>query len=419
MVPVVSRLLSIYERISLIYPDKPWMAIVEKILQMKNRFPMRTGQAELDNWLAFALARFERRQYEVRSGYEWKTMAEAFLYVDRVAYYCESVRNGFNGPVSLEKRFRGALSNPEDARAIRFELYMADLLSAQGCNIVWPLENEGYETFDLLVQPNNGLPEFELECKSFSGNKGVMVDMSDGQRLLEACMSLVPLHKLIPARPKMASIITVIVTNEIPKDENSLVRLANNIIAEIRGEKTTLDSSIFSIRHDFCDLIGDPNDADSCLEAASKLPGGMLAFVATGSNEEGWKGFQVSWAGKLTLWKKAERSGKGALDRQLTKKRPGAVALQFTNDSVESIWLSNNESNKFRKLAEKLFTREHAAMVVIASEINARPSHYLVPFRREAFMNVFCRFAAFDNQVGRYSNSKLKLLFGDQILVSK
>jgi hypothetical protein len=343
------------------------------------------------------------------------------LHVERVARHCESVRNGLEGPRELERRFRGSMKNPEDGRAIRFELYMAELLTTRGCKITWPKENEGEETFDLLVQPPNGLPEFELECKSFGGDKGVSIELSDGQRLLEACLHLTRVHDLIPSHPRQASILTVNVSGEIPRDEKSLERLAREVISAVKEEEQQATTpSIFTIRQDVCPLIGDPNDSDSCYAAADQLPGAMLGFVATGSYEEGWRGFQISWSGKFTLWRKAERTGKDAFDRQLTKKRPGAVALQFVNDTVESIWLSNNENNKFRELADKLFTREHAALVVITTEIDARPAPSIVkvPFRPEAFMVEFCRFAAFDNQQGKHPNMKLKFLFDSSYMSS-
>lgn len=421
MTPIASRLKEIYCRISGIYPDKPWLDTVDKIRGQEKAYPMRAGQAEVDNWIAFALTRFERELYNINSGYEWKALAETMLHVERVARHCESVRNGLEGPRELEKRFRGSMRNPDDGRAIRFELYMADVLASRGCKIAWPKENAGKETFDLLVQPPNGLPEFELECKSFGGSKGASIELSDGQRLLEACLNLTKIHELIPSHPGLASILTIDVYDTIPKDEKSLQHMARNVVSTIKGEQPTITPHTFKIRQDVRPLIGDPGDPDSCHAAADQLPGAMLGFVATGSYEEGWKGFQVSWSGKFTLWQKAERTAKDAFDRQLTKKRPGAVALQFVNDTVESIWLSNNEENKFRQLADKLFSREHAALVVIATEIDARPAHALVrtPFRPEAFMAEFCRFAAFDSQQGTYPNNKLKHLFGINLTPSQ
>ncbi|WJV24004.1 MULTISPECIES: hypothetical protein [Pseudomonas] len=411
--PISSRLKDIYRAITNIYPDKPWLDAVDKIQEMRSAFPMRVGQAEVDNWIIFSLTKFERGLYKVDSTYEWKALAEAMLHVERVARHCESVQNGLKGPRELEQRFRGSMKNPDDGRAIRFELYMAELLALRGCKIEWPQESAGEETFDLLVQPTNGLPEFELECKSFGGAKGASVEISDGQRLLEACMNLTKIHELIPSHPKLASILTVDVSGAIPKDEKSLKLMAGEIISCIKGGNPTKVPPAFRIRKDVRPLIGNPDDPDSCHAAANQLPGSMLGFVATGSHEEGWKGFQVSWSGKFTLWRKAEKTGKDALDRQLTKKRPGAVALQFVNDTAASIWLSNNEESEFRRLADKLFTREHAALVVVTTEINARPVPELFrsPFRSEGFMAEFCRFAAFDNQNGSYPNTRLKYLF--------
>lgn len=52
--PAIGSLLpGIYNRISTIFPDKPWLEIVDKIQQTRRAFPMRAGQVEVDNWLAF------------------------------------------------------------------------------------------------------------------------------------------------------------------------------------------------------------------------------------------------------------------------------------------------------------------------------------------------------------------------------
>lgn len=411
LIPIASRLPGIYSRISTIFPDQPWIEIVEKIEQTRRAFPMRVGQAEVDNWLAFGLTRWERQRNQVSTSCEWKTLVEAMMLADRVSDLCKAVREGRDGPRDLEQRFLGAIRNPADARAIHFELYMAKLLEARNCKIAWPVESSGKETFDLLVQPPKDLPEFELECKSFSGDKGVLVGLSDGQRLLEACLRTADVNQCFPSHPGIASVMTVNVTDEIPTDERKLASLATDIITTLKGEKRD-KSAIFEIVHTYCPIIGNPDDTDACFNAAARLPGGTLAFVSFGSNQDGWKGFRVAWAGKITLWKKAETVAKDALDKQLTKTRPGVVALQFTNDTAESILTANESKNKYRMLSEKLFTRDHAASIVIAGDIEVRPIIQKIPYAPEAFMGEFCRFAAFDNTKGMYRGSNLKRLFG-------
>lgn len=411
MTPIISRISNIYARVSKIYPDKPWLKVVARIKELQRRYPSRAGQAEVDSWLAFALMRCELNEYEVSPGYEWKNFAQAMLHVERIVDLLEAIRDGREGPAGLEGRFRGAFRNSADSRALRFEVYMAQVLAARGCKVIWPPEHKGEETFDLLVQPPAGLPEFELECKSLAVDKGLLAGMSDGQRLMGACLHLADAHQYFNAQPGMASILSVNLYGKIPVDEVKLESLAQQILDALKSGQWDANPDVFTLQHDIRPLTIDPHDPDGCFLAAETIEGGMLALTVVGSAEQGWKGFRICWAGKTSLWQKTERLAKDAVDRQLTQTRPGAIALQFMNDSAEAITGANIESNRFRLLADKIFSRDHVAMVVITNDVALRPFTTQAPFKPDAFLGEFSRYAAFDNQTGTYPNSKLKFLF--------
>ncbi|MGI3428616.1 hypothetical protein [Providencia stuartii] len=415
LIPMIEQIPFFYKRITKIYPDKPWVEMVEKIEQTRNKFPHRVGQAELDNWFSFALTRWEYNQIELFEGSNWINLVGAMNLANRVSTLCESVQIGGKGPQELVERFRGAIQNPSDLRAIRFELYIAELLKTRGCIINWPLENKGDETFDLLVQPPNDLPEFELECKSFAGDKGASVTLADGQRLLEACIKLEKveeLFKLFPVQTGTASILSVKLHKELPRDEDKLTILAKSVLSVIKGEDE-IEHVSFEIEHSYVEIRGNIDDQDACFNASLNLPGATLAFAAFGSAKEGWQGIRIAYTGKFTLFEKAEKTAKRAIKTQLTGTRPGAVALQFINDTAESIRNSNVPENKYRTLANKIFTKENAALVIIAGDIEPRPIRPSIPpYSPNAFMAEYCTFAAFDNQNGKHPNSKLKTLFG-------
>ncbi|MEN1833875.1 hypothetical protein AAIM60_13375 [Pseudomonas lijiangensis] len=415
MIPIISRISNIYARVSRIYPDKPWLKVVARIKELQRRYPSRAEQAEVDSWLAFALMRCELHEYEVSPGYEWKNFAQAMLHVERIVDLLEAIRDGGEGPTGLEARFRGAFKNSADSRALRFEVYMAQLLATLGCKVIWPPEHKGEETFDLLVQPPAGLPEFELECKSLAVDKGLLASMSDGQRLMGACLHIANAHQYFDAQPGMASILSVNLYGKIPGEEVKLESLAEQILDALKDGHWNANPGVFTVQHDLRPLTIDPHDPDGCFLASETLEGGTLALTVTGSAEQGWKGFRICWAGKTSVWQKTERLAKDAADRQLTQKRPGAIALQFMNDAAEAITEANSDSNRFRLLAEKIFSRDHVAMVVVTNDSALRPFTTQPPFRPDAFLREFSRFAAFDNQTGTYPNSKLKFLFAQPI----
>lgn len=70
----------------------------------------------------------------------------------------------------LKRRIHGALKNPGDMRGLRLELTAATHFGRRGRKVVWP-EMTGLGTFDFLIE-DVGRAGLELECKSFSADKG-------------------------------------------------------------------------------------------------------------------------------------------------------------------------------------------------------------------------------------------------------
>lgn len=71
----------------------------------------------------------------------------------------------------LIRRIHGAFQNPDEMRAIHFEMMAATHFVRRGHSIIWPDEMEETGTFDLLVE-NIGINGLEVECKSVSCDKG-------------------------------------------------------------------------------------------------------------------------------------------------------------------------------------------------------------------------------------------------------
>jgi hypothetical protein len=402
---------SIYDRLQTIFPTRPWFKAVEDIESLRAQFFARGGQEELDNPIAFGLTLWGRHKYLVGSPYAWDLVIEAMFFAERVVKIFESIRNGQDGPTGIERRFIGALKNSADMRALRFELYMAEAMIQRNCKVIWPEETKGLETFDLLIRPQNGLPEFELECKSFAVDKGVSVKLADAHKLIGGIIEHSPsVIELIPADNSKISILTIGMKNIIPTKLKELKDLVENIFAAIQSRKFESQNE-FTISHDFLPIKGDIEDPDICFNAANSLPGAMAAFVVHGNSKCGWKGIRVVWSGQLKLWKEVGNVTSKAAKDQLTGNRPGAIALQFMNDTVEKISTANHSNNKFRELSEKIFTKEHIAMLLVANDFSIRPTPLSTKNGIQYMMVEFCRVAAFENNKGKFAKSGLKNLF--------
>lgn len=401
----------IYNRLTNLYPAKPWLKVVENFSKLSKQFPGRGGQEELDSSVAFGLTFWERHKYALSAGYEWNTMYQTMLFVQRVVELCEAVDRGEPGPKELKKRFEGAFKLSSDMRALQYELYMAYVLKSRGCTIDWPEESKGKETFDLLVYPPGGLEPFELECKSFAGDKGFAVRLADGHRLIGALLEKISLGRLLPAKKDFASILTITLTESVPTDEKSFQTFVVNLASEIEAKGRNLDCAGFSVSEDFCPLVGDPMDENACVNAAQSLPGSVAAFVACHSPEDRLKGIRVVYAGDVRIWTEVEKLSKRALNKQLTGKRPGALALQFINDTIEPINTAFEPQNKYRLLSEKLLTKDHALMLIVTNSIELSIESVFIPYRIDASQQEYCTLAAFYSDRLDYPIAQIKTLF--------
>lgn len=406
----ISSFPDIYNRLTKLYPAKPWLKVVEDISKLSKQFAGRGGQEELDSSVAFGLAFWERHNYALSAGYEWNTMYQTMLFVQRVVELCEAVDRGEPGPKELKKRFEGAFKLPSDMRALQYELYMANVFASRGCTIEWPEESKGEETFDLLVYPPEGLKPFELECKSFAGDKGFAVRLADGHRLIGALLEKISLETLLPVKKDFASILTITLTKALPTDEKSFKEFVVSIASQIEAKGSNLESADFSSTADFCPLSGDPMEEDACFNAAQSLPGSVAAFVACNSPEHRLKGIRVVYAGDIRIWKEVEKVCKRAFDKQLTGKRPGALALQFINDTIEPINTAFESRNKYRLLSEKLFAKDHALMLIVTNSIELSIEDVFIPYRIDAHQKEYCMLAAFYNDQLDYPIAQVKAL---------
>jgi len=337
-------------------------------------------------------------------------MYQAMLFVRRVVELCEAVDRGEPGPKELKNRFEGAFKLASGMRALQHELYMADVLISRGCSIEWPEENKGEETFDLLVYPPKELPPFELECKSFAGDKGFTVRLADAHRLIGALLDKISLEQLLTAKEGFAVILTITLTEPVPKDDKSFKAFVVHLVSEIETKGNNLDGVGFSVVEEFCPLVGDMADEDVCFNAAQTLPGPTAAFVACHDPEHRLKGIRVVSAGDVRIWKEVARVSKQAFKKQLTGKRPGALALQFINDTLEPFETVLEPGNKYRLLSEALFTKDHALMLIVTNSIELSIKRGIIPYRPDAHQEEYCKLAAFYNERYDYPISQVKAL---------
>lgn len=140
----------------------------------------------------------------------------------------------------IARRIHGAFKNPDEMRAIQFELGIATHFIRRGHAVAWP-EMTGMETFDLLAT-DLGVDGLEIECKSASIDKGRKVHRREALECLDAVR-----EQLEKTSRNLHSGLSVVLTipNRLPTEYRARTELYSRIGSIVMEGKpaTLLDGS--------------------------------------------------------------------------------------------------------------------------------------------------------------------------------
>lgn len=406
----------IYNRLVNIYPDKPWCKSLEAKERMRKNLPMKGRSAELNNIITKGLVCFERNGYDSSTTIEKDYIEEAIYFISQVIPYCESVMKNGYGPSNIVKRLYGAFSNDDDMRAIRFEFMMVNYFRYKKCEIDFPDECKGNETYDLLIHPPYGL-SFEVECKSFSSDKGATITVDEGATLIDTIIKEHgdSLDVLSPGKSR-AKIINIDISTLLPTKETDKKKLVKNIFEKIPNngkisyDEFTIEVREFNINSCYLDNAEEAeiisNETDPIFAEANKFYGGDAALICCKCKDEGFISFRVSSSLKKNFWKEIANVSKGAIKNQLTGTRPAIVALQFTNESVEKFHSIHSSRNEYNKIASRYFKNKYITNFVFAGEI-LRTKLNNFPIKVDNY-----KLAPIQNKKSYYESGGIYLLLG-------
>ncbi len=134
----------------------------------------------------------------------------------------------------LIRRIHGAFKNPDDMRALQFEMLASTHFVKRDNSIVWP-DMEGSGAFDILVKDigDNGL---EVECKSVSINKGRKIHRRDALEFHHLIRSEL---KAITKGLQIGLSVVLTVPNRLPgthKEKKVLARRIRNQILSAQSK---------------------------------------------------------------------------------------------------------------------------------------------------------------------------------------
>lgn len=238
---------------------------------------------------------------------------------------------------ALTRRIQGAFKNPDDMRALQFELGVATHFTQRGLAVQWP-EMTGVGTFDLLIEGLCDLP-LEVECKSVSDDKGRKVHRREA---LEAFSYLEV--SLENAARKLHSGLAVVVTlpDRLPSAFKTRRKLLDQVAETVLlGMNRDLNNGVDVRIRDF-DISKYPNLGPPMTE---NLRRDIDEITGTNNRQAMIIGRRTGGAMVLVIQSRGDDSlldytfatASDAAARQLTKTRPGVIAIGFDGISPDQL----------------------------------------------------------------------------------
>lgn len=358
----------LYDQPVEIFPEKPWLKVSGDYRQLERQFPLRGTQRELENSITLGLTYWEKFKYQPPTQLEWNAVKDALEMTATVLALNKKISNGEHGPRDIIARFRSGFTKPDNMRALQFELSMAHQLSKSGCAIFWPDESKGNETYDMFVTPPNSFKPFELECKSFSSDKGSTVTLETAASIAGACM-----HgglNQFTASPNKTTVISITIKRTPPKKKEEFEQMIKEL-GENFKLRTESDNDVLVLAYDVMDTDGCPTNESFYYNAASRLPGAIAFVLGVSPEKNTHLVLRILASSNDKIWKEIKETAKAAADRQLTSKHPGIIAMQLNNISIESL-VQRQYDARIWGVANRLLSREHVAMTVVTSAMERR-----------------------------------------------
>lgn len=327
-----------------------------------------------ESLVSYGLYLWDSKGLDACDEYDRNALADAFLYIAKLLDFYEALAESKQG--AYKARFEAAFHASSDMRALSFEVFVYYTLINYGWSVVCKDDDESGETYDYLAKKND--KQVQLECKSFSLDKGLAINASEARKLAEGLIGRCS-ARYENARKELC-IVTVNVIEKLPQDPVIFSRICDDIISHIesgedyRGKEYTVQMT----RHS--DVQDINSGAESILPFKSD---GVELFcnVPLSSDDESRTCLRVTTVGTNAFWREFEKVCKDAAKNQLTKDQAGALVVHVYN--IESMSAMLRDKRLDAKI-KNIFNQSHLVELIFVSntgvyEQDEYPYVYLKP----------------------------------------
>lgn len=401
-----------YERLVHLLPAKPWLSRTQKLQYQIKDNPLTRESIERTYRIAYGLSSFDRAGMDLVEGPEWQNVKYAMTFAAQALYLIDAAQDE-KGRSAYVGRIGGAFKDPDTMRALISEHLTALHLHMRGLQIEWPPEHKGEgKSFDILAA-GEGMPAFEVECKSFSSDKGKQITQDKAMEFFKQLTA-----KLGELRqPDTLRMIRITVPKKLPPAVKDQERLALQVVEAVRAGQTEVADGVqvSAIAAPISELRG--LRADEALLAQRILankgwgaPMGIRHF-STEVIDNYLLCVEVCSTRKndrMSAWWEDATYG---VREQMTGTRPGCLVIRMENMPSELLKAAaGNDQSLFRDLANRMFDDErhkHLACIVYVGDgdriVHSTPRSEAVA--STSFVLV--------NEKGLYAESGIDRLFVD------
>lgn len=344
----------IYENLEKVLPSKPWLKAYTNIVS-GGKTPSLPKLAS--NMLVYGLYLFENKGTSLKDPYEQSVLAESMSACNAFLGIYQSLEKSNQG--KYLKRFESSFFQPNDLRAINFELFMYFYLSSQGHSVEIKDDDKNGDTYDYLAKTKDNA-YIQIECKSFAYDKGLYVSGEEASDLYSLILNQP--HGLDIQTDNQIDVYTIELEQAIPKNKKTRDLMITDIISCLNNPQATVDSKI-NIYHEVHENVDNISEVDSHLDLTIGKHGVEIARIASTPN--GSKGrfcLIITTHAKKSLLREFENICKRSAKEQLPNSKPSSITVEVSNPEVFN-YLKN--SPEFENKINNIFKQKHLVSLLI------------------------------------------------------
>lgn len=342
----------VYQRFVVLFPNKPWIKRVQDLDKQAKANPLSKAYLEKDNQISYGLTEFDKGGMSLIDSEKWPSVMAAMSFAGQVISLSE---RGDASTQALLGRAFGAIKDPDIMRGLLLELHSAVNLHRRGISLEWQDESGGQKTFDILAY-GNGIPPIEIECKSWSTDKGRPLKKHDSVQILNSLMQA--FDSLMQPGKLLSVLITV--PDKVPKDLAGIKYLAQQVAEAVTEGRAAIEN-VAKINHewssaDFLQRKARRSEIDQLLmEASGNFLGTPIGYRVVSYRGQSGLAIELRSERESTSYRKMRDSVKYAIREQMTGRRPGCVLLKMEGISrLEMIQLQQEPANMLAAFANEV-----------------------------------------------------------------